>query len=257
MVLIGDMPQTLAIAGLQLKLLSRKRFILALVTVWLIRVVLVMELGRSGVSLPLLIPSLYITDLLVIVMACGLIADDAEQGTFPFVLSHGLDRRTFLLGKLLPVVVLAVVFSTLAHTATLVMMRSGDAASVPAAAGRLVIASGLSLVRILVVAAVTAWMAVMFTNRYLASIGALLYVYGLAYVLQSILSPGSPGVWLAESVLPWRDSFDRAAAGLFSSGSVASATLAVSLVQPLFYAVIFGALAVRSLERRDLTRADS
>jgi len=253
---MGDTLQMLAIAGLQLKLLLRKRFILALVTVWLVRVVLVVELGRSGVFLPLLIPTLYITDLLVIVMACGLIADDAERGTFPFVLSHGIDRRTFLVGKLLPVVALTFGFSILAHIATLAMMPSHQATSVAVAAGRLVMASGMSLVRILVVTAMTALMAVMFTNRLVASIGTLLYVYGLAYVVQSILSPRSPGVWLAESFLPWRDSFDRVGAGLFSSG-IAAGTLAASVVQPLLYAVFFGALAMRTLRRRDLTRADS
>ncbi len=253
---MGDMPQMLGVARLQLTLLLRKRFILALVTLWLTQAVLALELGRSGVSLPLLNPTLQITDLVVIVMACGLIADDAERGTFPFVLSHGIDRRTFLVGKLLPVVVLALGFSFLAHIATLAMVPSHQATSVAVAAGRLLMASGMSLVRILVVTAVTAWMAVMFTNRYVASIGTLVYVYGLAYVVESIFSPQSPGVWLAESFLPWRDSFDRVAAGLFSSG-IAAGPLAASLVQPLLYAVFFGALAVRTLERRDLAHADS
>jgi hypothetical protein len=254
---MGDRSQTLGIAGLQLKLLSRKRFILALVTVWLIRLVLVLEMGRSGgPALPLLLPSFYVTDLLVIVMACGLIADDADYGTFPFVLSHGIDRRTFLAGKLLPVVVLALAFAALAHTATLLMMPSGEATGVAVAAGRLAMASGLSLVRILVVGAVTAWMAVTFTNRYVASIGTLLYVYGLASLLQALLTPQSPGVWIAESFLPWRDSFDRAAAGLFSGG-IAAGTLVTSAIQPLIYAALFGALALRALGRRDLARADS
>jgi ABC-type transport system involved in multi-copper enzyme maturation permease subunit len=250
------MAQTLALAGLQLTLLSRKRFILALVTIWLVRLVFVLELGRSGVSLPLLLPSLYVADLLVVAMACGLIADDAERGTFPFVLSHGIDRTTFLAGKLLPVIAIAMAFSILAHAATLVLMPSHGASGVAGAAGRLVLASGLSLVRILVVTTVTALTAVLFTNRYLAAIGALVYVYGLSWLLQSLLSPSSPGVWLAESFLPWRDSFDRAAAGLLTSG-VASGTLIVSVVQPLVYAVIFGALAARVLAQRDLARADA
>jgi ABC-type transport system involved in multi-copper enzyme maturation permease subunit len=250
------MAQTLAIARLQLTLLSRKRFILALVALWLIRLVFVLELGRSGVSLPLLLPSLYLADLLVVVMACGLVADDAERGTFPFVLSHGIDRRTFLTGKLLPVVALAIAFSILAHAATLILLPAPKLGGVAGASGRLVLASGLSLVRILVVTAVTAWMAVLFTNRYVASIAALAYIYGLSWLLQSVLSPASPGVWLAESLLPWRDSFDRAAAGLLS-GSVSPGTIAVSAAQPLVYAVLFGVLAERSLSQRDLARADA
>ena len=252
------MSQILAIAGLQLKLLSHKRFILALVAVWIVRLVLVVELGRSNVSLPLLLPSLYITDLLVIVMACGLIADDAERGTFAFVLSHGIDRRMYLAGKLLPVIGLATAFAVLAHVATVLMTPSaaGGPASPAAVAGRLIIGSAMSLARILVVTAVTAWMAVALTNRYLASMGALLYVYGLAYLVQSVLSPQSAGAWLAESLLPWRDNFDRLAAMLFS-GRLEAAPLATAIVQPLVYATLFGVLAVRTLGRRDLAYADA
>lgn len=255
MVTVGEMPQTLGIAGLQLKLLLRKRVILALVTVWIIQALLAVQLG-SGVVLRLLLPTLLVADLLVIVMACGMIADDADQGTFPFVLSHGIERRTFLAGKLLPIVALALVFSALAHAATLLVVRSAQPTSVTLIVGQLALASGVSLVRILIVGAVTAFMAVVLTNRYLAAVASLAYIYGLGVLLRSVLSPQSPGVWLAESLLPWRDNFDRLAVGLFSS-KVAAGTLAASIAQPLLYAIILGALAVVILHRRDLTRADS
>ncbi|MBI4474247.1 MAG: ABC transporter permease subunit [Acidobacteria bacterium] len=249
---IEEMPQALGVARLQLKLLMRKRFILVLAALWLIHVILVLELGRTALAL-LVIPSFQIPDLLVIAMACGLIADDAEHGTFPFMLSHPIERRTFLLGKLLPVVVLTLGVAVVAHTATVVIMRTYETASIAISAGPLVMAYSLSLARILVVTGITAWMAVTFTNRYMAAIGSLLYVYGFPYMLQSLLSPQSPGVGLAESFLPWRDSFERVAAGLFSRETTAG-MLAAAVVQPLLYAAIFGVLAARTFERRDLGR---
>lgn len=247
---MSDLPQVLGIAGLQLTLLMRKRFILALVTLWLVRLVILLQLGPTG-AVPMLIPSLHIADLLVVVMACGFIADDAEAGTFAFVLSHGIDRRTFLVGKLIPVVCLALAFSMLAHVATLWMTRSPEATTVAGYAGRLAAASGLSLARILVVAALTVFLAVTLTNRYLVAMATLLFIYGLPSVLHSLLSPQSSGVWILESLLPWRDSFDRAAVALFTAG-IAAGTLASCVVQPLLYALFFGALTVRALERRDL-----
>lgn len=253
MVLVDDLPQVLGIASLQLKLILRKRFILVLLGAWVLHASIVMQEGRGGPVL-MLLPTLFVTDLLVVVMACGLIADDADHGTFPFVLSHGIDRSAFLLGKLLPVVVLAIAFSVLAHTTTVSTMRFPEGTSRAVVSGRIATASGMSLVRILVLTTVTALMAVAFTNRIQAAMAALFYAYGVPYLLHAWLSPQQPGVWLAESILPWRDSFDRALAGLLSGG-IAPGRLATSVAQPLIYAIVFGAIAVHFLRRRDLAHA--
>lgn len=253
MALAVGVSQTLGVAGLQLKLMARKRFILVLLTLWFLNLLLDAQLDRSVSAVRLLLSSLLVSDFLVIGMTCGLIADDAEQETFPFVLSHGIERRVFLLGKLLPVVAVVLLFATLSHAAILAVTQSGAALSVAAASGRLFAAAVMSLARILVIAGVTAFMAVMVTNRSLACVGSLVYVYGLGYGLQRVVLADSPGVWVWETLMPWRDNFERAISRLFSGG-IAPQTLGAAVVQPLVYAAVFGVLAERRLRRRDLVR---
>jgi hypothetical protein len=246
-----------AVARLQLRLLTHKRAILVLLTIWIVRFLLLVQLGATGLPSPvvvqLLVPTLLVTDLLVVAMTCGLIADDAEQGTFPFVLANGIERRTFLAGKLLAIVGVALAFATLAHIAT-VTLPGAPSRPLADAMTRVVLASTLSLARLLVVATATAWLAVLFTTRQLVVMGALLYVYGLAALLHAVVAPNDRGVWLVESVLPWRDAFERVAESLFT-GRIDVTLLATSLIQPVAYAAIFFVLATRRLERRDLVRA--
>lgn len=255
MALVTDLPQTLGVAGLQLKLMARKRFILVLATISCVSLLMDYQLRGSLNPVRLLVSSFLITDLLVIGMTCGLIAEDADLGTFPFVLAHGIDRRTFLTGKLLPVVGVAFLFSAVSHAATLGLSHPGEPLGIASASGRLAAACVLSLSRILVVAAVTAFMAVALTNRSKACIAALFVTYGVVYGLQLAVSARDSSVWFWETLLPWRDNFERAVDSVFSRG-ITIQTLAAAIVQPLVYAVIFGALALRVLRRRDLARGD-
>ena len=249
-------PLILTIARLQLKLALQKRFILVLVALWAVHVSLVVQLGRAGASLvlSLLVPAFFVTDLLVIVLASGLIADDAEQDTFPFILSHGIERSTFLWGKLLMIVALAMGFALFAHVAILTLAPTQGPKNYSVLASQLVLAATMSFARIVAVASVTAFAAVLLVHRPAAAVAALGYAYGLPSIVHAIFQPRTPGAVVAESVCLWRDSFDRAAGGLFS-GVVNYGAVAGAIVQPLAYAAVFAFLASRSLQRRDLTRA--
>lgn len=243
--------QAFAVAGLQVRSLLQKRMILAIVVIWIAQVAILLRAGGRAAPVAFQL-TFAVTDLLVIAMTCGLIADDAERGTFPFLLSHGIGRRTFLSARLLTTVLIALTFALFAHIATLFLLRS-DEAMTAVAAGRVARASVVSLIRILALTAVTAWMAVRLTKRQSAALGALLYCYGLAFLIHGLRSPGEPGSWLTESFLLWRDSFGRLPAEIYV-GPLSAGRLATSGFQPLVYGALFGVLAMRGFDRRDLGR---
>lgn len=250
-----EVSQALAITELQFKLLLHKRIVLALVIGWILQLLVIVS-ARSSID-----PSFGyrvtsgVTDWLVILMASGVIADDAERGTFSLVLSHGIERSVFMAGKLSSIVAIALLFSLLGQVVTIWLIVRGDATVSLAVLGpRIIPAVCLSLVRILVVATATACVAVAATNRHLAALGAFVYVYGLSLLVRRIF--GLKDVWLGivDSFLPWRSDFDRVVASAFSS-DVEIGRLAAATLQPLLYAILFGVLALRLLERRDLADA--
>jgi hypothetical protein len=246
------MTQALAVCALQLRLLLRQRAILGIVAVWVLQLAILYQVGERGRLVAFQI-NILVADILVVAMAGGLIADDATLGTFPFLLSHAIDRSAFLIGKLVCVVLLVFVCVECAQAATLFVPSAVVTARGARGASFLQV-STLCAARIVALAAVTAWMSVTLSNRYLVAIGALSYCYGAEVVLHLVLQPESLGLRIVESLLPWRHSFDVAAIGAFS-GALEVNRLMVVIAQPLVWTGLFGALSLRILRRRDL-RAD-
>ena len=160
-------------------------------------------------------------------------------------------------GKLLSVVAIGFLFSVCGLLATLALMVRGGAeldlaALAPRVVGGLLL---LSLVRIVVVTTATACLAVVVTNRYLASIGGFFYVYVLSTFIRRIYGLRDPWLGIADSFLPWRSDFDRMVGSALST-DIGIGRLAAAYLQPLAYAILFGFLAVQLLRRRDLVKAD-